>query len=125
MFRPVLTLAEYPRPLAWRAPTALKPRPRSRHVLCLPPICIALTLLPLQALLLVDDDGSITVVQPNEDGSFWRKIVRNKMIRMKEKRRVQAAKAFGAETISSTDDYDGKVVSSWGPCELLPMCRRL
>ena len=35
----------------------------------------------------------MTVVQPNEDGSYWRKIVRNKMIRMKEKRRVQAAKA--------------------------------
>ena len=35
--------------------------------------------------------GAITVVQPNEDGSYWRKIVRNKMIRMKEKRRLQAA----------------------------------
>ena len=47
-----------------------------------------------QAVLLVDDQtGQVTVVQPNEDGSYWRKIVRNKMIRMKEKRRVQAAKA--------------------------------
>ena len=45
-----------------------------------------------QAVLLVDDEtGVVTVVQPNEDGSYWRKIVRNKMIRMKEKRRVKAA----------------------------------
>ena len=45
-----------------------------------------------QAVLLVDDaTGAVTVVQPNEDGSYWRKIVRNKMIRMKEKRREKAA----------------------------------
>ena len=31
------------------------------------------------------------VVQPNEDGSYWRKIVRNKMHRMREQRRVKAA----------------------------------
>ena len=32
-----------------------------------------------QAVLLVDDaTGMVTVVQPNEDGSYWRKIVRNK-----------------------------------------------
>ena len=40
-----------------------------------------------QAVILYDDEGNITVVQPNEDGSYWRKIVRNKMVRMKEKRR--------------------------------------
>ena len=33
-----------------------------------------------QALILYDDDGHVTVVQPNEDGSYWRKIVRNKMV---------------------------------------------
>jgi len=33
-----------------------------------------------QAVLLVDDhDSSVTVIQPNEDGSYWRKIVRNKV----------------------------------------------
>ena len=39
----------------------------------------------------------MTVVQPNEDGSYWRKIVRNKMVRMKEQRRVKAAKKWIAE----------------------------
>lgn len=71
-----------------------------------------------QAVLLVDEGGSVTVVQPNEDGSYWRKIVRNKMIRMKEKRRVQAGKAFANEmmrNIGFPEDYEGKVVSSWGP----------
>jgi len=72
-----------------------------------------------QAVLLVDDEtGMTTVVQTNEDGSYWRKIVRNKMIRMKEKRRLQAAKAFAAEEFPSGDDEDdleGRVVSSWGP----------
>lgn len=69
-----------------------------------------------QAVLLVDDvTGVTTVVQPNEDGSYWRKIVRNKMIRMKEKRRMQAAEAFVAETFSEMAEMDGKVVSSWGP----------
>ena len=37
------------------------------------------------------------MVQPNEDGSYWRKIVRNKMVRMKESRRVKAAKSFMTE----------------------------
>merc|ERR1711988_711129 len=41
-----------------------------------------------QALILYsDDDDDVTVVQPNEDGSYWRKIVRNKMHRMKEQPR--------------------------------------
>jgi hypothetical protein len=65
-----------------------------------------------QALILIDEsDGNVVVVQPNEDGSYWRKIVRNKMVRMKEKRREQAAKQF-AESIIKTP---GSVVSSWGP----------
>eukprot|EP00930_Biecheleria_cincta_P037432 TRINITY_DN25694_c0_g1_i1.p1 TRINITY_DN25694_c0_g1~~TRINITY_DN25694_c0_g1_i1.p1 ORF type:complete len:736 (-),score=134.89 TRINITY_DN25694_c0_g1_i1:285-2492(-) len=65
-----------------------------------------------QAVLLVDEDNSITVVQPNEDGSYWRKIVRNKMIRMKESRRVKAAKAFA---LKASPDDEPRVVSSWGP----------
>jgi len=70
-----------------------------------------------QAVLLVDEvTGLTTVVQPNEDGSYWRKIVRNKMIRMKEKRRVQAGKAFAKEYFGAdADGFEGKVVSSWGP----------
>ena len=65
-----------------------------------------------QAVLLVSEaTGDVTVVQPNEDGSYWRKIVRNKIVRMKEKRRVQAANAY------VKDVFDGKadVISSWGP----------
>jgi len=67
-----------------------------------------------QAVLLVDQlSGAVTVVQPNEDGSYWRKIVRNKMIRMKEKRRVQAAQAYADEAFEEMEDTS--VVSSWGP----------
>ena len=68
-----------------------------------------------QAVLLVDASGVVTVVQPNEDGSYWRKIVRNKMIRMKEKRRMQAAEAYVSDLFEGRGGYDGKVVSSWGP----------
>lgn len=61
-----------------------------------------------QAVILVNDKvGSVIVAQPNEDGSYWRKIVRNKITRMKEKRRMQAASGIYGE--------DFKVVSSWGP----------
>ena len=56
------------------------------------------------------------MVQPNEDGSYWRKIVRNKMIRMKEKRRLQAGKAFAAEELGLDEEtLSGRVVSSYGP----------
>ena len=66
-----------------------------------------------QAVILVDDnDGSVTVVQPNEDGSYWRKIVRNKMVRMREVRREKAAKEF-AKTLLNKEET--RVVSSWGP----------
>jgi len=70
-----------------------------------------------QAILLVDDaTGTITVVQPNEDGSYWRKIVRNKMVRMKEKRRFQAAEDFAIRTLKlDKEKMEGRVVSSWGP----------
>jgi len=65
-----------------------------------------------QAVLLIDEkSGAVTVVQPNEDGSYWRKIVRNKMIRMKEARRIKAAKAFAEEL----NLEEAKVVASWGP----------
>jgi len=67
-----------------------------------------------QAVLLVDKEGVVTVVQPNEDGSYWRKIVRNKMIRMKEKRRLQAGQAYAAD-VFGTEHLEGRVVSSWGP----------
>lgn len=66
-----------------------------------------------QAVVLFDDsNGSVVVVQPNEDGSYWRKIVRNKMVRMKEQRRVKAAKAFASSVL---DVDEPTVVSSWGP----------
>jgi len=66
-----------------------------------------------QAIVLIDDaEDSIVVVQPNEDGSYWRKIVRNKMIRMKEARRERAAKALASALLGSDEP---EVVSSWGP----------
>jgi hypothetical protein len=66
-----------------------------------------------QAVVLIDEnDGSIVVVQPNEDGSYWRKIVRNKMVRMKEVRRMKAAKALAKQMLNKED---AEVVSSWGP----------
>jgi len=66
-----------------------------------------------QALILYDEEGQVTVVQPNEDGSYWRKIVRNKMVRMKEKRRETAAKEWVKDL--RKDDETPAVVSSWGP----------
>lgn len=79
-----------------------------------------------QSLMLIAEDGSIVVIQPNEDGSYWRKIVRNKMIRQREKRREEAAKEYAKQlqrqlkqqwAWSATDDTDKDVdvVSSWGP----------
>jgi len=70
-----------------------------------------------QAVVIFDSEtGSTTVIQPNEDGSYWRKIVRNKMVRMKEVRRVKAAKAFAMEQLKVDDEeVNEKVVSSWGP----------
>jgi hypothetical protein len=68
-----------------------------------------------QAVLMVDSDtGSVTVIQPNEDGSYWRKIVRNKMVRMQEVRRIKAAKKFAAEVMGMDED-SAQVVSTWGP----------
>jgi hypothetical protein len=68
-----------------------------------------------QAVIMYDPDtGSVTVIQPNEDGSYWRKIVRNKMVRMKEVRRIKAAKAFALEALGLEED-EARIVSSWGP----------
>lgn len=63
-----------------------------------------------------DDDG-VTVVQPNPDGSYWRKIVRNKIARMKEKRREKAAIDFalGYLPVRSEDEAKEKIASNWGP----------
>lgn len=55
----------------------------------------------------------MTVVQPNEDGSYRRKIVCNKMVRMKEQRREKAAKKFTVEQLGLESDK-AKDVSSWG-----------
>jgi len=67
-----------------------------------------------QAVILYDDEGHVTIVQPNEDGSYWRKIVRNKVVRMKEKRREQAAARYIKEKYGiNSDALDIK--SSWGP----------
>lgn len=69
-----------------------------------------------QAVLIYGNDGKIMVVQPNQDGSYWRKIVRNKIARMKEKRREQAAVRY-AEDFLNFNGAQAKdmVVSSWGP----------
>jgi len=78
------------------------------------PQCEGAECVPLeQALVMYSDNGDdVTVVQPNEDGSYWRKIVRNKMHRMKEQRREKAAKKFMADSFGKEDV---KVFSSFGP----------
>jgi hypothetical protein len=68
-----------------------------------------------QALILYDGEGLITVVQPNEDGSYWRKIVRNKMVRMKEQRREKAAIEFALRELGVPEGEKPKIMSSWGP----------
>jgi len=69
-----------------------------------------------QAVVMYDKkDGLTTVVQPNEDGSYWRKIVRNKMVRMQEVRRIKAAKEFAREMFNVPEGEEPSVVSSWGP----------
>lgn len=67
-------------------------------------------------MLVFDDDG-VTVVQPNDDGSYWRKIVRNKIARMKERRREKAAIEFAQAylPVRSEDEAKEKIVSTWGP----------
>jgi len=66
------------------------------------------------ALVLYEDStNDVTVVQPNEDGSYWRKVVRNKMHRMREMRRVAAAKNW-MKAIKG-EDTEISVLSSYGP----------
>mmetsp|Transcript_102614 Transcript_102614/g.320826 ORF Transcript_102614/g.320826 Transcript_102614/m.320826 type:complete len:631 (+) Transcript_102614:1-1893(+) len=64
-------------------------------------------------VLYKDDSNDVTVVQPNEDGTYWRKVVRNKMHRMKEMRRCAAAKNW-MKAIKG-DDADVNILSSYGP----------
>jgi hypothetical protein len=69
-----------------------------------------------QAVIMYDEENNITVIQPNEDGSYWRKIVRNKIARMKERRREKAAIEFAQEVLGEkADSAPKKVISSWGP----------
>ena len=69
-----------------------------------------------QAVIMYDEDNNVTVIQPNEDGSYWRKIVRNKIARMKERRRELAALEFLKFDLG-VDENAAKehVKSSWGP----------
>eukprot|EP00526_Cylindrotheca_closterium_P006514 CAMPEP_0113633518 /NCGR_PEP_ID=MMETSP0017_2-20120614/17444_1 /TAXON_ID=2856 /ORGANISM="Cylindrotheca closterium" /LENGTH=605 /DNA_ID=CAMNT_0000544161 /DNA_START=181 /DNA_END=1998 /DNA_ORIENTATION=+ /assembly_acc=CAM_ASM_000147 len=70
-----------------------------------------------QAILVHDlESNRVTIVQPNEDGSYWRKIVRNKIARMKEKRREQAAIQYIQER-TGLDEKEAKksIQSTWGP----------
>jgi hypothetical protein len=70
-----------------------------------------------QAVLVHDlETNKITVVQPNEDGSYWRKIVRNKIARMKERRREKAAILYQRERLGVPEDVAKKnIESTWGP----------
>jgi hypothetical protein len=78
--------------------------------------CVSAGPLREQAVVMYDEGGQVTVIQPNEDGSYWRKIVRNKMKRMQEVRRVKAAKEFAKDFLNlEKEEVDEKVVSSWGP----------
>ena len=70
-----------------------------------------------QAVILYTEgsDENITVIHPNEDGSYWRKIVRNKVIRMREKRREKTAEIFMKSILNLPPDKKLKIQSSWGP----------
>lgn len=69
-----------------------------------------------QAVIMYDEHNNITVIQPNEDGSYWRKIVRNKIARMKERRREKAAIEFARNVLEVEEAAAPKMVhSSWGP----------
>ena len=71
-----------------------------------------------QAVIYHNPDGSnIVVIQPNEDdGSYWRKIVRNKIARMKERRREKAALAYAQDLLGFEEkEAKKKIISTWGP----------
>merc|ERR1719163_2367261 len=59
-----------------------------------------------------NNESEVTVVQPNEDGTYWRKVVRNKMHRTREKRNCDAAKKFIQEVLP---DQEHDIMSSYGP----------
>ena len=62
------------------------------------------------------ENNKITVVQPNEDGSYWRKIVRNKIARMKERRREKAALQYATDRLwLEPDEAKKNIESTWGP----------
>ena len=65
--------------------------------------------------LLLYDEGAdeVTVVQPNEDGSYWRKLVRNKMKRTREMKRQKAAAKWLQEQRPDADSV--RVYSAFGP----------
>jgi hypothetical protein len=50
--------------------------------------------------------AGVTVIQPNEDGSYWRKIVRNKIARM-----------VGEETREGEDLHNGTAWTRGGGCQ--------
>ncbi|CAK9008890.1 Hypothetical protein SCF082_LOCUS10063 [Durusdinium trenchii] len=58
------------------------------------------------ALVLYDDGNDVTVVQPNEDGSYWRRVVRNKMHRIKEMRRMAAAASWAKKAVLDAKDLE-------------------
>jgi hypothetical protein len=67
-----------------------------------------------QAVLLFDEeDGSVTVVQPNEDGSYWRKIVRQQDGAHEGGPPKKRLPRPLPEAILKADEP--AVVSSWGP----------
>lgn len=70
-----------------------------------------------QCVMLYDetDPDKTTVIHPNEDGSYWRKIVRNKVVRMREKRREKAAKTFIRQKFGLEEAAKPKVHNCWGP----------
>lgn len=70
-----------------------------------------------QAIVLYTEgsEENVTVIHPNEDGSYWRKIVRNKVVRMREKRREKAALKFVKEELKLPADAKLKIKNSWGP----------
>jgi len=70
-----------------------------------------------QAVILYTEgsEANTTVIHPNEDGSYWRKIVRNKVVRMREKRREKAAQRFIRHNLGLSAEAKPKVMNSWGP----------
>ena len=64
-------------------------------------------------ILYTEGQDEATVVQPNEDGTYWRRIVRNKLFRTREKRRAEAAEHF-VKSLNGADSSP-TIRSSYGP----------